>query len=187
MKLLKGVLVLENILYKRLGSGDIACGLFDGYRRYQEVKRCWRKENGAWVLKDISFIDDWSEEELAVIVDELKETAAGGGAVFAAFENGVLAGFSSLENKLFGSSHQYLQLPNIHVSLEHRGKGIGKTLFSMSCCEARRLGAGKLYISAHSAEESQAFYKAMGCVEALEYNQRLAEKEPCDCQMEFVL
>ena len=48
-------------------------------------------------------------------------------------------------------------------------------------------GAGKLYISAHSAVESQAFYKAMGCVEAKEINAAHAEKEPFDCQLEFSL
>ena len=45
-------------------------------------------------------------------------------------------------------------------------------------------GAGKLYISAHSAVESQAFYKSMGCVEAGEYNPEHVEKEPYDCQLE---
>lgn len=35
--------------------------------------------------------------------------------------------------------------------------------------------------------ESQAFYKAMGCREAEEYNKEHVEIEPCDCQLEFVL
>ena len=42
----------------------------------------------------------------------------------------------------------------------------------------------KLYISAHSAVESQAFYKAMGCVEAEVYHQGHVEEEPYDCQLE---
>ena len=45
----------------------------------------------------------------------------------------------------------------------------------------------KLYISAHSAVESQAFYKALGCVEAQVYNKEHVEKEPYDCQMECIL
>ena len=48
-------------------------------------------------------------------------------------------------------------------------------------------GAKKLYISAHSAVETQAFYRAMGCVEAQEYNQKHVEAEPYDCQMECSL
>ncbi len=52
---------------------------------------------------------------------------------------------------------------------------------------AKAMGAEKLYISAHSSKESQAFYKAVGCVEAEEYNPASVEKEPCDCQLEYRL
>lgn len=92
-----------------------------------------------------------------------------------------------MENSFFGSEKQYLQLSCIHVSEESRGNGIGKQLFSYAVEAATELGAQKLYISAHSAKESQAFYHALGCVEAKEYNRELAEAEPCDCQLEFVL
>lgn len=60
-------------------------------------------------------------------------------------------------------------------------------LFSLACDSAKQLGAKKMYISAHSSEESKAFYNAMGCVEALEYNHKLVDDEPCDCQLEFTL
>ena len=49
---------------------------------------------------------------------------------------------------------------------------------------AKKKGAGKLYISAHSSVESQAFYRAMGCMEAEVYNSKHVEEEPCDCQLE---
>ena len=65
-----------------------------------------------------------------------------------------------------------------------RGKGIGKELFVRAKAWAKEQGAKKLYISAHSAVESQAFYRAMGCVEAKEYNPEHVAKEPCDCQLE---
>jgi len=65
--------------------------------------------------------------------------------------------------------------------------GIGKKLFSLICKKAKEMGAQKLYISAHSSEETQAFYKAVGCVEAVEYNVKLVEEEPCDCQLEYCL
>lgn len=45
----------------------------------------------------------------------------------------------------------------------------------------------KLYISAHSAVESQAFYKQMGCVEAQVYHLKHVEAEPYDCQLECKL
>lgn len=45
----------------------------------------------------------------------------------------------------------------------------------------------RINISAHSSKESQAAYKAIGCVHAEEINQKLAEEEPCDVQLEYVL
>ena len=46
----------------------------------------------------------------------------------------------------------------------------GDVFFYQACEEARRLGADKLYISAHSSKENQAAYKALGCVHAKEIN-----------------
>ena len=43
------------------------------------------------------------------------------------------------------------------------------------------------YISSHSALESQAFYAAMGCVDAVETNRQHVEAEPFDRQLEYVL
>ena len=63
----------------------------------------------------------------------------------------------------------------------------GKSLFRRSADWAKVHGAKKLYISAHSSLESQAFYAAMGCVEAEEYDPVHVENEPGACQLEFVL
>ena len=62
-----------------------------------------------------------------------------------------------------------------------------KALFLAAADWARARGAGKLYISAHSAAESQAFYRAMGCVEAQAYMRHHVEAEPFDCQLEYGL
>lgn len=98
-----------------------------------------------------------------------------------------MAGFSSLESEPFGSKKEYLQLSAIHTSYEFRGKGIGKQLFNLISERARAMGAKKLYISSHSAEETQLFYKKMGCTYAKEINEGLAKKEPYDIQLEFDL
>ena len=92
-----------------------------------------------------------------------------------------------MESALFGGSQKYLDLTSIHVSEDMRGQGIGKNLFLAAKKWANQNGARKLYISAHSAVESQAFYKAMGCVEAQVYNQKHVETEPYDCQLECEL
>ncbi len=92
-----------------------------------------------------------------------------------------------MDGRLIGSRGQYAVLAEMHVSEELRGRGLGRQLFARAAEEARSLGAEKLYISAMSAEESQAFYRAMGCVEAQEYDPPHVEKEPCDVQMEYLL
>ena len=97
---------------------------------------------------------------------------------------GGLKGFISVEPALFGGEQQYLDLSSLHVSEDMRRTGIGRSLFSTAKTWAKKQGARKLYISAHSAVESQAFYKAMGCIEAKVYHQGHVEAEPCDCQLE---
>jgi ribosomal protein S18 acetylase RimI-like enzyme len=176
-----------NTVFEEMNSENLSMPVFKTFDRFQEVKKCWRKENREWILRDVPFIEQWDEEELEKLIRELRHTVSLGGRVFGAFRNGRVIGFCSVENEFFGSLGQYLQLSNLHVSFDSRGQGIGKKLFQYACSIARGLGAKKLYISAHSAEETQAFYKAMGCVETDEINERLARAEPFDCQLEYDL
>lgn len=175
------------IQYRSLGADEICCELFKDFIRHQQVTKCWRRENGGWIIKDVSFTDDWSEAEYRILVSCLKNTVISGGFVYAAFYNGMLKGFVSVESALFGGEQKYLDLSSIHVSEDLRGMGIGTSLFLAAKEWAKNNGAEKLYISAHSAVESQAFYKSMGCVEAQVYNQQHVEAEPYDCQLECKL
>lgn len=170
--------------YRKLGQAEITRELFRDFVRRQEVTDCWRKENSAWVVKSDPFIDDWSEEDYMTLTGCLKHTVSSGGLVYGAFCGGSLKGFVSVEPELFGGRQRYLDLSSIHVSADMRGQGIGRALFAAAKEWAEERGASKLYISAHSAVESQAFYKAMGCVEAQQYELSHVEKEPFDCQLE---
>ena len=71
----------------------------------------------------------------------------------------MLKGFVSVEASLFGGSQKYLDLTSIHVSEDMRGTGIGRELFLSAKKWAKGKGAAKLYISAHSSVETQAFYR----------------------------
>lgn len=173
--------------YQELNGSELCPELFSGFIRRQVVTKCWRRENGCWVIKDDPFIDDWSEADYRTLVTCLKNTVSTGGVVYAAFLDGILKGFASVESTPFGNEQEYLDLTSIHVSADLRGSGIGKMLFLLAKEWAREKGAKKLYISAHSSVESQAFYKKMGCVEAQTYNQQHVEAEPLDCQLECVL
>ncbi len=172
------------IQYRELCEDEIDRELFRGFIRRQNVTKCWRKQEGAWRIKDDPFIDDWSEKDYQTLIVCLKHTLSEKGFVYAAFCDNCLKGFASVEAGVFGEKQKYLDLSCIHVSEDLRGMGIGRTLFDAAKEWARKNGAEKLYISAHSAVESQAFYKAMGCVEAKEYNQKHVEEEPYDCQLE---
>lgn len=174
-----------NIVYRELDIKELNINLFKNFERYQDVKKCWRKIDGEWILKDIAFVEKWGEVDYEELVNYLTNTINSGGSVYAAFNNNRLIGFASLENERFGTENQYLQLSNIHVSNESRGLGIGKKLFNIMVEEAKKRGAKKLYISSHSSEETRAFYDRLGCVEAEEYNKKLVELEPCDCQLEY--
>lgn len=190
------------IQYRTLNSNEINRQLFRHFVRRQKVTLCRRRESGEWVWKSDPFIDDWSEDDYEILVKCLKNTILTGGFVYAVFycqDNRMelpiessandphLKGFVSVEPRFFGSQKQYLDLSSIHVSADLRGQGIGKALFTSAAEWARRKGAKKLYISSHSAMETQAFYKAMGCVEAEEYNQKHVKAEPYDCQLEYKL
>ena len=172
------------IEYKKLVEDEINRELFSHFIRHQTVVKCWRRDNGEWVIKDAPFIDDWSEADYKRLISCLKNTVATGGFVYAAFHDYTLKGFVSVEPELFGGEHEYIDLSSIHVSEDMRGKGIGTALFLAAKDWAKARGAKKLYISAHSAVESQAFYHKMGCVEAALYNQSHVDAEPYDCQLE---
>ncbi|MCI8538749.1 MAG: GNAT family N-acetyltransferase [Oscillospiraceae bacterium] len=178
---------LVELQYRDLSLEDLRPELFRGFIRHQAVTKCWRRENGQWTIKDAPFIDDWSEQDYQTLISCLKNTVSTGGFVHAAFAGGVLKGFVSVESAFFGGEHKYLDLSSIHVSEEMRGSGIGTRLFSSAKEWARQKGARKLYISAHSAVESQAFYHKHGCTEAQLYHQSHVDAEPFDCQLECVL
>lgn len=175
------------LCYRSLKEEEICRELFKEFVRRQVVTKCRRRENGEWVIRDAPFVDDWTEADYRTLLACLKNTARTGGLVYAAFYKEALKGFVSVEPGLFGGEQKYLDLTSLHVSEELRGRGIGASLFLAAKEWARKNGAGKLYISAHSAVESQAFYKKMGCVEAQAYSRRHVDAEPYDCQLECKL
>lgn len=175
------------VQYRNLSAQELSPTLFSGFIRRQVVTQCRRRENGAWVLKDAPFIDDWSDEDYRFLVTCLRGTIGKGGLVYAAFLDGVLKGFASVEAEPFGPEREYFDLTSIHVSEDVRGRGIGTELFRAAKRWALAHGGKKLYISAHSAVETQAFYRAMGCVDAQFIHQGHAGAEPFDCQLECEL
>ena len=175
------------IRYRELCAHEIGRTLFKDFDRRQVVTDCWRREGATWTIKSAPFIDDWSETDYQTLITCLQNTVQTGGYVYGAFVDGMLKGFVSVEPALYGEMQRYLDLSSLHVSADMRGKGIGKALFLAAKGWARKRGGRKLYISSHSAAETQAFYQAMGCVDAQVYVQAHVDAEPFDRQLECAL
>ncbi len=170
--------------YREIGHGELTVELFRDFHRHQEVTRCWRKENDQWVVKPIVFTEDWGQKEFEFVCWCLKVTLEEGGRVLGAFIGGKLIGLVAVAFSPLGSRGQYREMSCLYVSQELRGQGVGRALFDYAKIFVRELGGEKLYVSSHSCVETQAFYKAMGCVEAEEYSQEHVEREPFGCQIE---
>ena len=93
--------------YRMLNAEEVNREIFKDFIRYQNVTKCWRKENGKWIIKDAPFIDDWAEKDYQTLISCLKNTIASDGFVYAAFYDGKLKGFVSVESEIFGGKQGY--------------------------------------------------------------------------------
>ena len=107
--------------YRNIEENEITCELFAHFNRHQVVTKCWRKIDGEWCIKDIAFVEEWTEEEYEYLVKCLKNTVKTGGLVAGAFVEGQLKGFVSVEPEFLGSKKQYLELSSMHASEDMRG------------------------------------------------------------------
>ena len=176
-----------NYQYKRLDSNNFTRNSLDVFVRHQTVTECWRKINDDWRLVPNVFEENWSPEQCREIAEDVVQHISLDQTGFGAFDGGQIIGFAIVSHRIFGTASRYVQLVCFQISEEYRRQSIGRKLFSLACEEARRLGAEKLYISAHSSKESQAAYRALGCTPAEEVNEGLAAAEPFDVQMEYRL
>jgi len=172
---------------RALSSDELNRSLFHGFIRRQEVTMCRRRIGTSWRMVYCPFVDDWTEAQFMHQIHNLQTVLHGGGAVFGAFVDGMLKGFAAVDGKPLGPFDTYRDLLSLHISADCRGHGLGRMLFERAAQWAREDGAQKLYISAHSAQETQAFYAAMGCVDTLWPSPEHIALEPFDCQLEYTL
>ena len=173
---------------RELFAADIFPGLLTPFVRTQQITKCWLQRDGGWVIDDAPFLDEWEPDEKREREQNFLRYLEEGGSVFGAFDSaGDLIGFSVLRGPLFGQTARYAELKQLHVSAPWRGHGLGKKLFLLACGRALENSADKLYISAQSSVETQAFYRGLGCDFAAEVNPAIAEHSPIDIQMELPL
>ncbi len=173
---------------REIGSGQLRADLLKDFDRTQVVEEVWRNVDGERRIVPCAFTEHWNEElKQEIIFGDFAEAMEFGGRVFLAYEGRRLIGFAVLSGEALGDDEEYLQLIQLQVSHSERGKGVGRMLFACCAHMAKVMGAAKLYISAHSSVESQAFYQKMGCVDAQWIFAQQVEREPYDIQMEFVV
>lgn len=155
----------------------------------QYINRALREVEGKrQLLITINYLDPGLPNGLEWHINHFETSLKGGGKAFGCYNNeDILLGYAVLNAKKFGETARYILLDQLFISKEERNKGIGNELFQYCCIEARKFGADKIYICAGSAEETLAFYFAIGCVEAKEINQELYELDTRDIQLEYVL
>ncbi|SCZ80041.1 GNAT family N-acetyltransferase [Acidaminobacter hydrogenoformans] len=174
------------IEYRTLEQKD--CSKIKDIDASQYIGRAWRKVEGQLQLVKIDYLDPSWPNGYETHYNNLLEAVEGDGAAVGAFDpQDKMLGFVALKGQLFGETARYMLLDQLFITREARGKGLGRQLFGIAAETARGLGAEKLYICAGSAEETIAFYHAVGCVAAVEINPELFDGDPRDLQLEYVL
>ena len=175
------------IRYERLNGSNFDEHSLDNFIRRQTVHETWQYTDDGLKLLPKEYTESWSVEECREIAGDIKLHMEDDQSAFGAFVGEELVGFVTVSHNIFGKSAKYAELVCFQVSEPYRHKGIGRRLFSLAKEEGKKIGAEKLYISAFSAKETQAAYKALGCTFAEEINEELAAEEPCDIQLECAL
>ncbi len=153
----------------------------DSFDRFQEVQNVWRIENGRLVLNFQPFTETWSPEQRR---RKAQDILSGRYITFCAFEGNAVVGEIMLIPEL---NENRLIIDSFHVSRAFRRRGIGRRLVETVADYARGRGASALYASCCSAEETIAFYRAMGFRLSEHPVPSCVEDEPFDIQMEYRL
>lgn len=167
----------EEIRIEELTAENFAPDALDDFVRMQSVTEVYRRIEGEYRLVLHPFEEDWSPERRR---EKAAEILSGEYQTFGAFAGNRVVGEIMLERTL---RQGRLVVSSLHVSQEYRHQGIGRMLFACARKAAEEAGAKELYISACSAKETIAFYRAMGCTLADPVIEEFAEEEPCDLQM----
>ena len=167
-----------------LTAQDIDTDALRDFQRHQQVTQVWRRHAGAWGVENIAYTEDWDEAACREKALALHELAAQGGIIAAGMEQGQIRAFAALDTRCMpGQPVPTMQMVQCQVDARWRGRGLGTRVFAMMLQAAKARGADALYISANSAVEAAAFYRAMGCVEATVPDAAAVAEKPCDIQL----
>ena len=152
--------------------------------RSELIGRWYRVASGKLQSEQVAWnVPRWSDEQITEFVTKLRPELEAGGIVFGAEENSRLVGVAVLGNRRLGPGDQLLQLVFLHVSRNHRRRGIATLLVDAAAEAARRRGARGLYISATASESAIGFYMRRGAALLDEPDSQLLAQEPEDIHL----
>ncbi len=156
--------------------------------RREVIDAVYYLENGELVLRPEHYdMRGWPAGESAKYTPVLEACYDARGWFYGLFEDEELVAVAVLDNKFIGKKKHMLQLKFLHVSNGYRSMGLGKKLFVLAADEARRRGAGRMYISATPSERTVGFYLGLGCGVTDEPDPELFALEPKDIHLEYDL
>ena len=156
--------------------------------RSEVVENIYYLKDGKLVLKSEHHdMHGWPSGEPEHYTPILLDCFDRGGHFWGAFSGELLIGTVVLENRFIGSAKDTLQMKFLHISKHSRKQGLGSKLFLLAVERAVELDAKKLYISATPSKNTVNFYLRLGCVLAMEIDDKLFALEPEDIHLEFVL
>lgn len=177
---------MKNICFRELKISE--CDKMKEINPRHYIKNAWRLIDGKRQLVEIDYLEEDWPDGYERYHGELLSILKSKGAAFGAFdEKNKLLGFASLKYQSFGISSRYVLLDSMFVTYESRGLGLGKELFRMCAQKSKEWNADKIYICAGSAEDTIAFYRSLGCIDAIEINEELYDEDPRDLQLEYKL
>lgn len=119
---------MEDLTYTELTAETLTARSLDGFVRRQVVEECWRRVDGALVLRPVAYVEDWTLAGRRTRAEEMLEGVRQGARFFAALDGEAVVGFAYLKPEPFGSRGQYRELGRFHVSEPCRGRGVGRRL-----------------------------------------------------------
>ena len=99
---------MENIEYIELTADNFSVNSLDSFKRRQKVSYCWRKGGKEYVLKPVSYIEDWSLTERRELSERILNELKKGSLAFGAVCANKIVGFALIKAGLFGKEKQYL-------------------------------------------------------------------------------
>ena len=175
---------MNKIVYRLMTLADVH--KLNEINAAQYIHRAWRDVDGIRQLVTINYQDPTWPQGYATHFNALARTIKHGGVAIGAFDDADrLVAFATVEKRHVNAEVECAYLDQLFVSLDMRRIGVGKELFFACIHIAQQWRAARMLICAGSAEETVAFYRALGCVDCIDQYRVFKDSDPRDLKLEY--